>query len=113
MTGLSCAEAGPLAAGRHFDGTTYRRSRGNEHPQSDEGRATTCSSAARVSTFRYGLPTEPGLLPRKYVVTDTSTPARLSFTTVMSDWNVAPAAPDTRFVLTPPQGAKPITFLQA
>jgi hypothetical protein len=52
-------------------------------------------------------------LPRKYVVTDTSTPARLSFTTVMSDWNVAPAAADARFTFAPPQGAKRITFLRA
>jgi hypothetical protein len=51
-------------------------------------------------------------LPRKYVVTDTSTPARLSFTTVMSDWNVAPAAADARFSFTPPPGAKPISFLK-
>ena len=52
-------------------------------------------------------------LPRKYVVTDTSTPARLSLTTVMSDWNVAPAAADARFTFVPPQGAKRITFLRA
>ena len=51
-------------------------------------------------------------LPRKYVVTDTSTPARLSLTTVMSDWNVAPAAADSRFTFVPPQGVKPITFLR-
>jgi hypothetical protein len=51
-------------------------------------------------------------LPRKYVVTDTSIPARLSFTTVMSDWNVAPAAADARFSFTPPPGAKPISFLK-
>jgi hypothetical protein len=51
-------------------------------------------------------------LPRKYVVTDTSTPARLSLTTIMSDWNVAPAAADVRFTFVPPPGAKPITFLK-
>jgi hypothetical protein len=51
-------------------------------------------------------------LPRKYVVTDTSSPARLSLTTVMSDWNVAPAAADARFTFTPPPGAKPISFLK-
>jgi hypothetical protein len=51
-------------------------------------------------------------LPRKYVVTDTGTTARLSLTTIMSDWNVAPAAADARFTFVPPQGAKPITFLK-
>ena len=50
-------------------------------------------------------------LPRKYVVTDTGTPARLSITTVMSDWNVAPAVADARFTFMPPQGAKKITFM--
>ena len=50
-------------------------------------------------------------LPRKYVVTDTGTPARLSVTTVMSDWNVAPTETDARFSFVPPPGAKPITFL--
>ncbi len=50
-------------------------------------------------------------LPYKYVVTDTGTPALVSITTVMSDWNVAPAAGDARFTFIPPQGAKPITFM--
>jgi hypothetical protein len=50
-------------------------------------------------------------LPLKYVVTDTGTPARVSITTVMSDWNVAPAVGDDRFTFVPPKGAKPITFM--
>jgi len=50
-------------------------------------------------------------LPLKYVVTDTGTTARLSITTVMSDWNVAPAAGDARFTFVPPQEAKAITFM--
>lgn len=50
-------------------------------------------------------------LPRKYVVTDTGTPAGLSVTTVMSDWNVAPTETDARFTFVPPPGAKPITFM--
>jgi hypothetical protein len=50
-------------------------------------------------------------LPRKYVVTDTGTPARLSVTTVASEWNVAPAVADARFIFVPPQGAKRITFM--
>jgi hypothetical protein len=51
-------------------------------------------------------------LPRKYVVTDTGTPALLSVTTIMSDWNVAPAVADARFVFVPPQGAKRIEFMR-
>jgi len=50
-------------------------------------------------------------LPHKYVVTDTATPGRVSITTVMSDWNVAPAAADARFSFVPPQEAKRITFM--
>lgn len=50
-------------------------------------------------------------LPYKYVVTDTGTPALLSVTTVMSNWNVAPAVADSRFAFVPPKGAKPITFM--
>jgi len=51
-------------------------------------------------------------LPCKYVVTDTGTPGRLSVTTVMSDWNVAPAVAAARFSFVPPKGAKPITFMR-
>jgi hypothetical protein len=50
-------------------------------------------------------------LPRKYVVTDTGTPALLSFITVMSDWNTAPGAADAWFTFVPPQGAKAISFM--
>jgi hypothetical protein len=50
-------------------------------------------------------------LPYKYVVTDTGAPARLSVTTVMSNWNVAPAVADSRFTFVPSQGAKRITFM--
>ena len=50
-------------------------------------------------------------LPYKYVVTDTGTPAQLSISTVMSDWNVAPTATDSRFTFVPPPGTKQISFL--
>ena len=50
-------------------------------------------------------------LPYKYVVTDTGTSARLSVTTVMSDWNLKPTAADTRFSFVPPQGVKQIAFM--
>jgi hypothetical protein len=48
-------------------------------------------------------------LPYKYVVTDTI--ARLSISTVMSDWNLKPDADDTRFIFIAPQDAKPIDFM--
>jgi hypothetical protein len=50
-------------------------------------------------------------LPIKYVVTDTGTPELLSVTTVMSNWNVAPAVADSRFTFVPPQEAKRIAFM--
>jgi hypothetical protein len=49
-------------------------------------------------------------LPCKYVVTDVRTPP-VSTVTVMSDWNLAPAAADTEFEFVPPEGASHITFL--
>jgi hypothetical protein len=51
-------------------------------------------------------------LPCKYVVTDTATPARLSVSTVMSNWNVAPAVDDARFAFVPPKGVKKIEFMR-
>jgi hypothetical protein len=50
-------------------------------------------------------------LPIKYVVTDTTTPALVSISTVMSDWNVAPPVAESRFTFVPPKGAKQITFM--
>jgi hypothetical protein len=50
-------------------------------------------------------------LPYKYVVTDTGTSALLSVTTVMSNWNTAPAEADSRFTFVPPQEAKRIAFM--
>jgi hypothetical protein len=50
-------------------------------------------------------------LPYKYVVTDTGIPGWLSISTVMSDWNVAPAVADSRFTFVPPKGVKQITFM--
>jgi len=50
-------------------------------------------------------------LPYKYVVTDTGTSARLSVTTVMSDWNLKPKAADKRFSFIPPQGVRQIAFM--
>jgi hypothetical protein len=51
-------------------------------------------------------------LPCKYVVTDRAHPGWVSITTVMSDWNLAPAIADNTFTFVPPQGAKPIEFMR-
>ena len=50
-------------------------------------------------------------LPYKYVVTDTGIPELLSVTTVMSNWNAAPAVADSRFTFVPLKGVKRITFM--
>ena len=50
-------------------------------------------------------------LPRKYVFTDTTTPELVSVSSVISQWNVDPAVPDSLFTFVPPPGDKPITFL--
>jgi hypothetical protein len=62
--------------------------------------------------FQVWVPDAGAALPRKYVVTDTGTPELLSITTVMSDWNVAPAVNDTQFTFAPPQGTQAIAFLK-
>ena len=50
-------------------------------------------------------------LPRKYVITDTTTPARMSVSSLMSDWNVQPAVGDAQFTFVPPKGAQAINFM--
>jgi len=61
--------------------------------------------------FQVWVPESGRPLPRKYVVTDTGTPALLSVIAVMSDWNVAPTVAETTFTFVPPQGAKSIVFM--
>ena len=51
-------------------------------------------------------------LPYKYVVTDTASAARISVSTVMSNWNVAPAVTQGQFKFVAPKGAKQIVFLR-
>jgi hypothetical protein len=51
-------------------------------------------------------------LPARYIVTETGTPALLSISTVLRDWNVAPAVDDAQFTFVPPKGAKAISFTQ-
>lgn len=49
--------------------------------------------------------------PCKYVVTEMDTPARLSITTVFSNWNATPAVDDSKFRFVPPAGASAIPFV--
>jgi len=62
--------------------------------------------------FQVWIADEGQPLPYKYVVTDTATPALLSVTTVMSNWDVAPVLSDASFSFVPPQGAKGIPFMR-
>ncbi len=49
--------------------------------------------------------------PRKYVVTETDTPEKLSITTFLTDWNDAPAVDDAQFVFVPPTGVSETRFI--
>jgi hypothetical protein len=49
-------------------------------------------------------------LPRRLVMTYTREDGRPQFWAQFSDWNRAPAAPDSLFTFTPPAGAMKITF---
>ena len=50
-------------------------------------------------------------LPLKYVITDTTTPELLSITTLLSNWNLAPAASEADFTFKAPDGVKEISFM--
>ena len=50
-------------------------------------------------------------LPCKYTVTDTSTPANISVSTVMNDWNTDLEIADSKFSFTPPGDAEKIDFM--
>src|SRR5262245_47128193 len=49
--------------------------------------------------------------PRRYVVTETDTPARLSISTALSDWKADAAVDDAQFNFVPPKGTSKIPFL--
>ena len=49
--------------------------------------------------------------PHKYVVTETTTPALLSITTVLSNWKTDAAVDDAQFKFVPPKGTSAIRFL--
>jgi hypothetical protein len=61
--------------------------------------------------FQVWVSTGDQPLPCKYVVTDTSTPALVSIVTVMSHWQLTPAAADEAFLYVPTEGAKSTVFL--
>jgi hypothetical protein len=46
--------------------------------------------------------------PCKYVVTETSTPTKLSITTFMRNWNFNPVVEEAKFGFVPPKGARAI-----
>lgn len=50
-------------------------------------------------------------IPYKYVVTDTSTPDRMSIRTVLREWDFTPEINTSKFTFTPPDGAHKIEFL--
>lgn len=50
-------------------------------------------------------------LPYKYVVTDTATPAKLSVSTFMNEWNLEPTVDDALFTFVPPKGTQKINFM--
>ena len=49
--------------------------------------------------------------PRRYVVTETDTPALLSISTDLSDWKTDVAVDDAQFNFVPPKGTSAIPFL--
>lgn len=49
--------------------------------------------------------------PHKYVVTETASPSKLSITTFLREWNIAPAVDDAQFNFVPPQGAQVTEFV--
>lgn len=51
-------------------------------------------------------------LPCKYVVTDKNSFAQPSYTVVMNHWNLAPDAPDSMFIFSPPNGSAPTEFMR-
>jgi hypothetical protein len=50
-------------------------------------------------------------LPYKYIVTDTGLFARLSISTVMSNWNTKPSVDDARFNFVSPKDDRRISFM--
>ena len=62
--------------------------------------------------FQIWIPESGAPLPRKYIVTDISTPALLSIVTTITEWKVDPRLPADAFTFAPPPGATWVTFLK-
>lgn len=63
-------------------------------------------------SFQIWMSENEPYLPYKYVVTDTSTPQLLSYSTVMNSWNTAPNVSESLFKFTPGKESKKITLLK-
>jgi hypothetical protein len=61
--------------------------------------------------FQIWIPARGAPLPRKYIVTDTSTPALLSIVTTITEWKVDPRVAANAFTFAPPAGVTQVTFL--
>jgi len=61
--------------------------------------------------FQIWIAEGPRPWPHKYTVTETGTPALLSITTTLSNWNTSPAVDDATFRFVPPKGTQAIRFL--
>ena len=62
--------------------------------------------------FQIWIPESGPPLPRRYIVTDTGTPALLSVVTTMRDWNLRAPLPASTFLFAPPKGAREIIFVR-
>jgi hypothetical protein len=61
--------------------------------------------------FQIWIPVSGEPWPRKYIVTDTSTPALLSIVTTISDWKANPRVSAGLFTFVPPTGVQAVPFL--
>lgn len=63
-------------------------------------------------SFQIWISESTPYLPYKYVVTDITTPQRLSYSIVMKNWNADADMPGSIFKFIPPKGSKKIQFLK-
>lgn len=63
-------------------------------------------------SFQIWISVNEPYLPYKYVVTDTSTPQLLSYSTILGSWNTAPKVSEASFKFTPGKDSKKTTLLR-
>jgi len=63
-------------------------------------------------SFQIWISDSEPFLPRKYVVTDTSTSHLFSYSTLMTNWNVLPKLSDSMFKYAPTDGTHKIIFMK-